>query len=192
MTPADKLDYIFTAAKRILEPNTSKSVLGFQKSPQPEVVYVGECAGRPWYKMVDSSDSGKQPIEHNFVAGILTDIEVRQKRSSEYGDRMKLRVHLSCGDISYVLVSGLGTYFSRALVSGFCNIPSGFDFSSTPVGVEASTGEKGKVVLPSLYTHGGGGWMKVKCDASAMNSEEAMTEAVTVTLKNKLGGGDHE
>lgn len=191
MTPAEKLDYIYNAARRLLEGDASKSTLGFQKSPQPEVVYVGECSGRPWYRMVDSSDSGKQPIEHNFVAGILVDIEARQKRSTEYGDRMKLRVHLRCADVSYALVSGLGTYFSRALVSGLCNIPAEFDFGSTPIGIEASTGEKGKVVLPSLYVAGGGGWTKVKCDAAAMD-EEKMMKAVTMTISGRLAGGSRE
>jgi hypothetical protein len=141
--------------------------------------------------MLDNSDSGKQPIEHNFVAGMLVDIEARQKRSSEYGDKMKLRVHLRCGETSYSLVSGLGTYFSRALVSGLCNIPESFDFETTPIGVEASTGEKGKVILPSLYIDSGRGWTKVKCDAGAMD-EQKMMEAVTVTINRRLGGGSNE
>lgn len=191
MTPAEKLDYIYSAARRLLEGDAPRSVLGFQKSPQPEVVYVGECGGKPWYRMVDSSDSGKQPIDHNFVAGMLVDIEARQKRSSEYGDRMKLRVHLRCADASYALVSGLGTYFSRALVSGLCNIPDDFDFATTPIGIEASTGEKGKVILPSLYVAAGGGWTKVKCDAAAMD-EDKMMKAITVTISGRIAGGGHE
>lgn len=191
MTPAEKLDYIYSAAKRLLDGDGSKSILGFQKSPQPEVVYVGECGGKPWYRMLDNSDSGKQPIESNFIAGMLVDIEARQKRSTEYGDRMKLRIHLRCGDSSYALVSGLGTYFSRALVSGLCNIPADYNFETSPIGIEASTGEKGKVVLPSLYVFSGSGWNKVKCDAAAMD-EEKMMKAVTVTISQRLGGGENE
>lgn len=191
MTPAEKLDYLYSSLKRLLDGDSPKSILGFQKSPQPEVIYIGECSGRPWYRMTDAGDAGRQAIEHSFLAGMLVELEVRQKRSTEYGDRMKLRVNLQCGDVSYALVSGLGTYFSRALVSGICNIPADFDFSRGPIGIEASTGEKGKVILPSLYVFSGGGWTKVKCDAAAMGSEEKMTEAIAGIMV-RLEAGSNE
>jgi hypothetical protein len=185
MTSPEKLDYIYQFLLRI-SGGGQKSNLGFQRSPQPEVVYVGECSGKPWYKMSDNSDAGRQPIEQNFVCGYLVDLEIKQKRSTEYGDRMKLRVHLQCGDNSYALVSGLGTYFSRALVSGLGALPNDFDFATSPIGVEAVTGEKGKVVLPTLYVMKGGGWNKVKCDAAGMDSEEKMTNAVNEKLRGRI------
>jgi len=191
MTSPEKLEYIYQFIRRLSGDDRKQSILGFQKSPQPEVVYVGECSGRPWYKMSDNSDAGRLPIEQGFVAGQLVDLEIKQKRSTEYGDRMKLRVHLHCGDSAYALVSGLGTYFSRALVSGLVSLPSDFDFAKVPIGIEAVTGEKGKVVLPTLYIMSKNGWSKVKCDAASMDSEPKMTKAVTEELKGRISN-DYE
>lgn len=137
--------------------------------------------------MTEAGDAGKQPVEHNFLAGMLSDLEVRQKKSNDYGDKLKLRIQMQCGDTSYSLVSGLSTYFSRALVSGLCSLGQDFNFETTPVGVEASTGDKGKVILPSLYVPAPPkGWVKVKCDAAKLTNDEDMAIAVNDVLRSRI------
>jgi hypothetical protein len=188
MTSAEKLDYIYNIFRKLSTPEAEEGIaLGFQKTPQPEIVYIGECHGHPWYKMTEAGDAGRSPIESNFLAGHLSDLEIRQKKSTDYGDRLKLRIQINCGVQSFSLVSGLSTYFSRALISGLCSLGEDFDFAKTAVGVEALTGDKGKVILPSLYVSPSPGvWTKVKCDASLLSDDTDMTTAVNDVLRPRL------
>lgn len=189
MNSAEKLDYIYNLATRLLADQPTPNPMGFQKSPQPEIVYVGECNGQPWYKMTDSGDAGRTPVEFNFLAGHLSDLEIRQKKSSDYGDRLKLRIQVNCGHENYSLVSGLSTYFSRALVSGLCSLGEGFDFAKNTIGIEASTGDKGKVILPTLHVSTAPGtWVKVKSDAALLTDDSDMTTAVNDVLRPRLQG----
>lgn len=190
MTSSEKLDYIYNLAIRLTCDTTSENPLGFQKTPQPEIIYIGECNGHPWYKMTAEGDSGRSPIEFNFLAGTLADMEIRQKKSNDYGDRLKLRIQINCGSSSFGLVSGLSTYFSRAVVSGLCSLGETFDFSKTIIGIEASTGDKGKVILPTLYTSpSSGNWVKVKSEASLLADDSDMTTAVNDVLRPRLQRG---
>jgi hypothetical protein len=189
MNSAEKLDYIYNALCRLTDVTGQNApmTLGFQASPQPEIVYIGECQGHPWYKMTETGDAGRSPIAFNFLAGFLSDVELRQKKSADYGDRWKLRLQLSCEKSSFSLISGLSTYFSRALVSGLCSLGEDFEFGKVPVGVEATTGDKGKVVLPTLYIHQpSSGWTKVKCDASMLGNDSDMTTAINDVLRPRL------
>lgn len=189
MTPAEKLDYIYNLVRKLTEPSATadRFALGFQKSPQPDIVYVGEYQGHPWYKMSESGGSERKAVEFNFLAGVLSDVEVRHKKSNDYGDKLKLRLQFQCGPSSYSLISGLSTYFSRAVVSGLCALGEDFDFANVPVGIEAVTGDKGKVILPALYTSSSsGGWNKAKCDAAQLTNDDDMSTAVNNVLRPRL------
>lgn len=187
MTASEKLDHIYNLVARLTTIAPSQNQLGFQKTPQPEIVYVGECNGHPWYRMTDSGDAGRAPVEFNFIAGLLADLEVRQKKSTDYGDRLKLRIQINCGQENFSLVSGLSTYFSRAVVSGLCSLGEDFNFSENVIGIEASTGDKGKVILPTLYVSTSpGNWVKVKSDASHLADDTDMTTAVNNVLRPRL------
>lgn len=187
MNSAEKLDYIYNLVTRLVTPPSDVNPLGFQKTPQPDIVYVGECSGHPWYRMTDSGDAGRSPVEFGFLAGYLSDLEIRQKKSSDYGDRLKLRIQINCGKENYSLVSGLSTYFSRAVVSGLCALGESFDFSKTVIGIEASTGDKGKVILPTLYISANPGtWVKVKSEASLLSDDSDMATAVNDVLRPRL------
>jgi hypothetical protein len=189
MNPSEKLDYIYNTLRRLSEPAESQAglTLGFQQSPQPEIVYIGECQGHPWYKMLEGGEAGKTPVPFNFLAGFLSEVEIRQKKSADYGDRWKLRLQISCERNAFSLVSGLSTYFSRAIVSGLCSLGEAFEFSKSPVGIEVTTGDKGKVILPTLYAHHPpSGWAKVRCDASLLTNDSDMTTAINDVLRPRL------
>jgi hypothetical protein len=189
MNSSEKLDYLYNSLKRLTDPSEAQEgpALGFQQSPQPEIVYIGECQGHPWYKMLEGGDSGKTPVPFNFLAGFLSEVEIRQKKSADYGDRWKLRLQVYCDKKSFSLVSGLSTYFSRAVVSGLCSLGEDFEFAKSPVGIEVTTGDKGKVILPTLYAHQGhSGWAKVRCDASLLANDNDMTTAINNVLRPRL------
>lgn len=184
LTSTEKLDYIYNLARSLKETlagsPASGLVLGFQKSPQADIVYIGEHEGHPWYKMAQDGGKNRVAIPHNFIAGYMTDISSHEKKSEEYGDKQKLRIHLKCDAEPVAIQSGLTTYFSRAIVSGLASLPPDFQFATTPVGIEVNQGDKGKVVLPALYVASpAGGWTKIKLDAAGLNTDDEMLDAVS-------------
>ncbi|MGL4883001.1 MAG: hypothetical protein ACRC8K_18380, partial [Waterburya sp.] len=57
-----------------------------------------------------------EPIEATSIAGYIRSLEVVATTSEKYGTSDKLRLHLDAGDRSYILQSGVESWFSKTLI----------------------------------------------------------------------------
>lgn len=90
--------------------------LGFSnESRQPRIIYIKKEGGSLWH-FWDSEKQEIEPIKATSIAGYIRNIEVAATTSEKYGTSDKLRTHLDVGDRTYIVQSGVDSWFSKSLI----------------------------------------------------------------------------
>ena len=118
--------------------------LGFQESERPDVVYIGESVGRPWYRYFDEK---QHPVQEDCIVGRISGIALRNQPNERHGDKIKMSIGIDAGKQKVRLSSTITTYFSRGVLA---SLLTGQITKRTLIRLKATLGDEGKVVFSDI------------------------------------------
>lgn len=161
--------------------STEVTQLGFTQHITPPVrwVYIGdsEMGDSLWYFVVDGT---RQPILEEALIGTVKRL-FGGKRVIKDKTVYKLCVEVECGPQTYILQSGLETFFSKGLIAGLEAADE--ETLRDTIAIKVRPGESEKVVFCSLFSMPGSHPIKTQTQYES----RAKTEEAAQRVCEKLG-----